>query len=76
MPEQTAISITVTIAPQVAHGLHALVLKAMTEVAARTKPEDTRRTSRTVVNSHKGTVHGTLFQIGNVEGDIHHHGDR
>ncbi len=76
MPEQPAISITVTIAPQVAGGVHALVRKTLAEAAAQAPPKDSRKAPRTITNSQTGTVRGTLFQIGNVEGDIHHHGNR
>ena len=76
MPEQPAISITATIAPHLASGLHALVQKTLAEAAAQAPPKDSRKADRSIVNSHKGTIRGTLFQIGNIKGDFHNHGDR
>ena len=76
VPEQPTISIKAEIAPQVARGLHALVEQALTKPPAEKPAKDDRRARPTVVNSVKGTVRGTLFQIGNVEGGVHHNGDR
>ncbi|GAB2859005.1 hypothetical protein [Lentzea nigeriaca] len=68
MPEQPTMSIKVTIAPQVAGGLEALVRDVLSRAAKE------RKSARPVRNRAQGTVHGTVFQIGNVEGDFHHHG--
>ncbi|KJK50950.1 hypothetical protein UK23_08870 [Lentzea aerocolonigenes] len=75
MPEQPSISITVSIAPHVAHGLHALVQKTLREATPAPRPKDDRGSGKNV-NKSTGTVNGTLFQIGNVHGGIHHHGNR
>jgi hypothetical protein len=76
VPEQPAISITVTISPQVASGLHALVQKTFAEAAAQAPPKDSRKARPNIDNSNTGTVRGTLLQIGYVEGDFHNHGNR
>ena len=68
MAEQVTLSITVAVAPRVAGGLLALVTKYLVQQARET-PDKSRRT---VVNKHSGTVHGTLFQIGNVEGNVNY----
>jgi hypothetical protein len=76
VPEQPTISIKAGIAPQVAGGLHALVAQTLTKPPADKPAKDDRRARRTVVNRSEGTVNGTLFQIGNVEGGVRHYGDR
>lgn len=76
MPEHPVISIKAGIAPQVAGGLHALVEKVLTGAAAERQVKSDRGARKTIINRSEGTVRGTLFQIGNVEGDVHHHGDR
>lgn len=75
VPERTAMSITVTVAPRVAGGLQALVGKHLTNTPADRAPEDHRAARRTIVNSSYGDVHGTLFQIGHVE-NMNRYGDR
>jgi hypothetical protein len=74
VPEQPTMSIKVTIAPQVAAGLEALVHDVLTRAAAERKAKGSHKAAGKVVNKAPSTVRGTLFQIGNVEGDIHHHG--
>ena len=64
MPEQRTLSIKVEVAPQVAGGLSALVEKLLASALREAKRKD--RDAGTV-NKHSGTVHGILFQIGNVE---------
>ena len=76
MPEQSAISIKASIAPEVAGGLHAIVGKVMADTTSRPKPKAGREAPRTIVNKHTGPVDGTLFQIGNVQGDVHNHRPR
>ncbi|MET9629489.1 hypothetical protein ABZX92_18705 [Lentzea sp. NPDC006480] len=76
MPEQPSISITVSIAPHVAHGLHTLVQKILREATPSPGPKDDRGARKKFVNKTEGVVNGTVFQIGNVEGGIHHHGNR
>jgi hypothetical protein len=68
VPEQVKLSIAVTVAPRVAGGLLALVTKYLVQQARETPAEG----RRTTVNKHSGTVHGTLFQIGNVEGNVNY----
>ncbi|MFJ8963177.1 hypothetical protein ACIRG5_27700 [Lentzea sp. NPDC102401] len=68
MPEQMTLSITVTVAPRMAGGLLGLVTKYLAKQAGETRGKD--RT--TVVNKSSGPVHGTLFQIGSVHGDVHY----
>ncbi|MCP2198484.1 hypothetical protein [Lentzea flava] len=74
MPEQPTLSIKVTVAPQVAGGLEALVRDVLARAAAKEKAKGPRKARQPITNRAESTVHGTLFQIGNVEGDIHHHG--
>jgi hypothetical protein len=76
VPEHPAISIKAGIAPQVAGGLSALVEKVLADVAAQQRAKGDRGARKSIVNKYEGTVRGTLFQIGNVEGDVHQHGDR
>ncbi|WP_330270572.1 type II toxin-antitoxin system CcdA family antitoxin [Lentzea sp. NBC_00516] len=72
MPEQTTLSIKVEVAPQVAGGLSALVEKLLASAVREAKRKDRDGGRGPVVNKHSGTVHGTLFQIGNVEGNVHY----
>jgi len=65
VPELVTLSITVTIAPQVAGGLAALVGKSLAK-AAPEKPKKRERTGDTYVNKSSGVVHGTVIQIGRV----------
>lgn len=67
MPEHPTISIKVSIAPQVARGLHALVLQTLTSTATGGGPA---RGGDVITNSLSGTVHGTVFQIGKVHGQV------
>jgi hypothetical protein len=76
VPEQPTMSIRVRIAPQVAGGLTLLVRQLLTGVAAQKPPKAERKARRPIVNRAEGTVRGTLFQIGNVEGDVNNYGDR
>ena len=76
MPEQLSISITVSIAPHIAHGLHTLVQKTLSEAAPSPARNDDRGGRKSFTNTVEGTVHGTVLQIGNVDGGIHHHGNR
>ena len=73
MPEHVVISIKAGIAPEVAGGLHALVERVLTSVAAQQQAKDAPAARKKIVNSNTGNVRGTLFQIGNVEGDFHQH---
>ncbi|MEU3646403.1 hypothetical protein AB0E59_23695 [Lentzea sp. NPDC034063] len=68
MPEQMKLSITVTVAPWSAGGLLGLVTKYLVKPARETQAKG----RPTVVNKSSGPVHGTLFQIGNVHGDVHY----
>ncbi|MDT7786888.1 MAG: hypothetical protein QOF58_5307 [Pseudonocardiales bacterium] len=70
MPEQPSISISVSIAPRIANGLHALVQKTLSDAAPQVKPKDDRRAGDKIVNRSDGPVHGTLVQIGKVHGDV------
>jgi hypothetical protein len=60
--EQTAMSIKVTVAPEIAGGLAALAAKHL-----RSAPAAPEREGRpTISNKLVGDVHGTVFQIGTV----------
>jgi hypothetical protein len=72
VPEQTTLSITVEVAPQVVGGLSALVEKLLASALREAKRKDRDEGRGGVVNKHSGTVHGTLLQIGNVEGNVHY----
>jgi hypothetical protein len=65
VPELVTLSITVTIAPQVAGGLAALVGKSLAK-AVPEKPKKPKRTGDTYVNKSSGVVNGTVIQIGRV----------
>lgn len=75
MPEQPTVSIKVVIAPHVAGGLHALVQKCLSSAASEPRPKGHGRAHKVITNTSTGPVHGTLFQIGNVEGNVNY-GDR
>ncbi|SFR22678.1 hypothetical protein SAMN04488564_106312 [Lentzea waywayandensis] len=72
MPEQMTLSIKVEVAPQIAAGLSALVQNLLASAVRELKRKDRDESRRSVVNEHRGTVHGTLFQIGNVEGNVNY----
>ena len=72
MPEQTTLSIKVEVAPQVAGGLAAFVQKLLADTVRELKRKERDASRATVVNKSSGTVHGTLFQIGNVEGNVNY----
>ena len=72
MPELTTLSIKVEVAPHVAGGLSALVAKLLAGAVREPQRKDRDEGRRTIVNKHSGTVHGTLFQIGNVEGNVNY----
>ena len=63
MPEQPTLSIKVTIAPQVAGGLHALVQKVLTRT---TSPGG----GGSPHNKVTGTVYGTVVQANDIHGGI------
>ena len=67
MPELVTLSITVTIAPQVAGGLAALVGKTLAK-AVPEKPKKRKRTGDTYLNKSSG-VNGTVIQIGRVHNE-------
>jgi hypothetical protein len=60
--ELTTMSITVSVAPPVLGGLSAFVVQHLPSV----RPKGRGEGRRSVVNTMHGDVHGTLFQIGNV----------
>ncbi|NKE61380.1 hypothetical protein FXN61_33275 [Lentzea sp. PSKA42] len=66
MPEQTTMSIKVSIAPQVANGLYALVQKHLAEA----RPNERRRTGDVITNTFSGTAHDTVIQVGKVHGQV------
>ena len=72
MPEHPTMSIKVVIAPQIADGLHALARKCLTSATAEPKPKDHGKARKGITNTSTGTVHGTLLQIGNVEGNVNY----
>ncbi|MFS8099263.1 hypothetical protein LFM09_19230 [Lentzea alba] len=67
MPEHPTVSIDVSIASQVASGLHALVAKHLSAARAKEAP---RRSGDTYVNKVSGTVDGTVIQIGRMHGNV------
>jgi hypothetical protein len=69
-------SINVRVAPEVAGGLETLVRNVLTSAAAQQPPKSGRTGRPPIINRSEGTVRGTLFQIGNVEGNVNHYGDR
>jgi hypothetical protein len=73
VPEQPTMSIRVTVAPQIAGGLHALARKHLTRAAAAKKPA---RTGGATTNNISGSVRGTVFQIGNVYRQVDDHEGR
>jgi hypothetical protein len=72
VPEQPTMSIKVGIAPPLADGLHALAQKCLTSGTAEPKPQSHGTARKAVTNTSTGAVHGTLFQIGNVEGSVNY----
>ncbi|WP_329787429.1 hypothetical protein V1227_21770 [Lentzea sp. DG1S-22] len=76
MPELTTLSIKVSVAPQVERGLHALVREHPASAPARPESPDRPSDRGTIVNQSFGDVHGTLFQIGTVHGNVNRYGDR
>ncbi|MDX8146017.1 hypothetical protein SK854_28175 [Lentzea sp. BCCO 10_0061] len=71
MPEQTTLSIKVEVAPQVVGGLSAVVEKLLASALREAKRKERDESRAPTVNKHSGIVHGTLLQIGNVEGNVH-----
>ncbi|MET8759649.1 hypothetical protein [Lentzea sp. NPDC004782] len=67
MPEQPTLSIKVTVAPQIAGGLHALAREHLTRAPAAKKPA---RTGGAVTNTISGVVHGHVYQGGDVQGPL------
>ncbi|MCX2949786.1 hypothetical protein [Lentzea sp. NEAU-D7] len=61
--EQTAMSIKVTVAPQISGGLAALAEKLLRAEATRKDRGKGRKTSNKLV----GEIHGTVLQIGTVK---------
>ncbi|HEX8870568.1 MAG TPA: hypothetical protein VF821_33185, partial [Lentzea sp.] len=70
VPEQSAITITASIAPEVAGGLHALVQKTLAEAAAAASAEKPPRGGDVITNNFTGSNVGTVFQIGKVHGQV------
>ncbi|MCR3749590.1 hypothetical protein [Lentzea californiensis] len=71
MSELTAMSIKVTVAPQISGGLAAVAGKHLSRAPAgtdRNDRDDDRGKGRTTIsNKLVGDVHGTVFQIGTVK---------
>ena len=65
MPQLVTLSITVTIAPQVAGGLAALVGQTLAKAVPEKPKKPKKRTGDTYVNKSSG-VSGTVIQIGRV----------
>ncbi|MGW4212897.1 hypothetical protein ACWEIJ_33275 [Lentzea sp. NPDC004789] len=72
MPEQPTMSIKVEVAPRIIGGLHALARKHLTDAAAK-KPARTKAVNK---NSVSGAVRGTVFQIGQMYGQVNDHEGR
>jgi hypothetical protein len=70
VPEQPTMSIKVAIAPQIGGGLHSIVQNCLTSASESKKPEGRGRSGDVYRNEVSGTVHGTVFQIGKVHGDV------
>ncbi len=66
MPEQTTLSIKASVAPRAVGGLHPIVREHLERGAARGAPAS----GDVITNSLTGTVHGTVFQIGRVHGNV------
>ena len=73
MPEQPTMSIKVAVAPRIAGGLHALAREHLARDPAAEKPA---RTGSTVTNTISGTVHGRVYQGGDVHGPLYLNWDR
>ncbi|WP_176959826.1 hypothetical protein [Lentzea jiangxiensis] len=69
-------SIRVSVTPQVERGLHALVREHLASAPVRPEPQDRPGERGSIVNQSFGDVHGTLFQIGTVHGNVNRYGDR
>jgi hypothetical protein len=72
VPEHPTVSIKAVIAPQIADGLHALAQKCLASGTSEPEPKDHGKARKVITNTSTGTVHGTLFQIGNVEGNVNY----
>ncbi|MFD9704834.1 hypothetical protein [Lentzea sp. NPDC059081] len=70
VPQQTTLSIKVSVAPEAVRGLHAVVREHLENAPAR----KASRGGDVITNSLTGTVHGTVFQIGKVHGDVNRNG--
>lgn len=66
MPEQTTLSIKVSVAPRVAHGLAPLVEKLLTKAGSRRR----KRGGDIITNTFSGTANETVIQIGKVRGRV------
>jgi hypothetical protein len=64
VPEQPTLSIKVSFAPRVAHGLGPLVETLVT----RAGPRRRKRSGDVITNTFSGTAHETVIQIGKVHG--------
>ncbi len=67
MSELTAMSIKVTVAPQIAGGLAALAGEHLRDTPAEAAPKGRDKGRTTISNKLVGDVHGTVFQIGTVK---------
>jgi hypothetical protein len=70
VPEQPTMSIKVSMAPQIAGGLHSLVQNLLTSASEIKTPKGRGSSDGSINNEISGTVHGTVFQIGRVNGDM------
>ncbi|MEV6238106.1 hypothetical protein [Lentzea sp. NPDC051838] len=70
VPEQSSITITASLAPQVAGGLHAVATKTLAAAARSTAAEKPSRGGDVITNSITAPVTGTVFQIGKVHGQV------
>lgn len=62
MPEQQTLSIKVSVAPRVAHGLAPIVEKLLTRAGSRRR----KRGGDIITNSFSGTANETVIQIGKL----------
>jgi len=66
VPEQQTLSIKVSVAPRVAHGLAPRVEKLLT----RAGPKRRKRGGDVITNTFSGTANETVIQIGKLRGRV------